>query len=849
MDRTKARYFAVAVFLSAFCLFTGGTYSYFALSKFLSAATISIAKLNYELTSTDTNFQNNSITVGAGKTVKLTLDLKSLNAQNTKYALDYISDNPNLKVYYVGNMEQNVQGEIGELNSIININIVIKNTGASSETVRFDLKGGYLQNTLESNINEAQPSSPLKAVSYNESSKLWAHKANIKKVVFETSINPKENATYSYDISQDGDESVMSYLVSDSEDSTKYVAYIQSNGKTIANKYSGYLFYNFSSLESIEGLENLNTSNVTDMYGMFFGCSSLTTLNISNFDTGNVTNMSDMFENCTNLTTLNVSSFDTNKVTNMDGMFSNCSSLTTLDVSNFDTSKVTNMSSMFFYCSNLTTLDVSGFDTRQVYNMSFMFSNCSSLTTLNVSNFDTSKVTNMSFMFDDCSSLTILDLSNFDTGEVTKMESMLSSCSNLTTLDVSNFDTSKVINMKTMFGYCSSLMTLDLSSFDTSNTIDMGHMFSGCRGLTTLINNFDTSMVTDMSNMFYDCSSFITLDLSNFDTSNVTSMSYMFRDCSSLTTLNLSNFDTSMVTDMSNMFQNCTSLTTLNVSRFDTSNVTDISGMFYNCSSLTTLDLSNFDTSNVTDFGSTVGYKHGMFEGCTNLTATITIIGTKCTNYAEMFESAATAPGAQIIVNYTSDASDLVDNMIATKSSSSNVIKASQPESIYSIILSDVTDITLSSNEGYRLKQITLTPTVEGKVITSFKVNGELKIGNTFKMPGTNVTISDVVLIDLLVVESEHNPYPNSLDNQEYLNNTFDGATSLTVILEYQTESTFYDWIYLYDKDNKQYGKYGGTTRKTETITIPGDTLRITFKTDGSGNNYYGFKATITPNY
>ncbi len=81
-----------------------------------------------------------------------------------------------------------------------------------------------------------------------------------------------------------------------------------------------------------------------------------------------------------------------------------------------------------------------------------------------------------------------------------------------------------------------------------------------------------------------------------------------------------------------------------------------------------------------------------------------------------------------------------------------------------------------------------------------------------------------------------------------YGEKTFEGATSLTVTLDYQTESVNYDWIYLYDSTGKQYGKYGGS-RKTETITIPGDYIKIVFRTDGSGNNYYGFKATITPNY
>lgn len=48
------------------------------------------------------------------------------------------------------------------------------------------------------------------------------------------------------------------------------------------------------------------------------------------------------------------------------------------------------------------------------------------------------------------------------------------------------------------------------------------------------------------------------------------------------------------------------------------------------------------------------------------------------TNYAQMFSNTATGPNAKIIVNYTSATSSLVDSMIATKSSNSNVAKGNQ---------------------------------------------------------------------------------------------------------------------------------------------------------------------------
>ena len=167
-------------------------------------------------------------------------------------------------------------------------------------------------------------------------------------------------------------------------------------------------FYEFKSLKSIEGLEHLNTSQLTDMGCMFYGCASLTSLDLTSFDTSQVTQMSCMFYGCASLTSLDLTSFDTSKVTDMGWMFSGCGSLTSLDLTSFDTSKVTDMEEMFSGCESLTALDLSSFDTSEVSYMRGMFYSCKSLTALDLSSFDTSKVMNMGEMFLGCESLTTI---------------------------------------------------------------------------------------------------------------------------------------------------------------------------------------------------------------------------------------------------------------------------------------------------------------------------------------------------------------------------------------------------------------------------------------------------------
>ena len=336
---------------------------------------------------------------------------------------------------------------------------------------------------------------------------------------------------------------------------------------------TAWWFYNFQNLSSITGISNLKTDNVTNMGGMFWGCSGLTSLDVTGFKTDNVTNMNAMFHGCSGLTSLDVTGFKTDKVTDMSGMFADCPSLTSLDMMGFKTDKVTNMSSMFSGCSSLTSLDVTGFKTDNVTYMSSMFRGCSSLTSLDVTGFKTDNVKRMDGMFSGCSGLTSLDVSVFKTDNVTNMGGMFDGCSGLTSLDVTGFKTENVTNMEVMFGGCSGLTSLDVTGFKTDNVTNMNGMFSGCSGLTSLdVTGFKTDNVTDMRRMFSGCSGLTSLDVTGFKTDNVTVMSRMFFGCSSLKTIYAGEgWSTAKVTAGKDMFAVCTSLVGGTGTRYDES--------------------------------------------------------------------------------------------------------------------------------------------------------------------------------------------------------------------------------------------------------------------------------------
>ena len=67
--------------------------------------------------------------------------------------------------------------------------------------------------------------------------------------------------------------------------------------------------------------------SLTNSSFMFYGCSSLESIDLSSFNTTNVMNMSALFDKCSSLESLDLSSFNTTNVTDISDMFNDCCSL------------------------------------------------------------------------------------------------------------------------------------------------------------------------------------------------------------------------------------------------------------------------------------------------------------------------------------------------------------------------------------------------------------------------------------------------------------------------------------------------------------------------------------------
>lgn len=165
-------------------------------------------------------------------------------------------------------------------------------------------------------------------------------KASIKTIVFANSFNDRPFYN-SWDVSEGSNERVAAWTMLRKD--SYYDLYIAGEGGVSANSNSRYLFSGFSNLERIIFHSHFHTANVTNMHSMFFGCNSLTTIDLSNFSTSQVTDMSDMFRNCKNLTHLDISGFDISNTTEVGYMFSGCDRLTDLKIGNLTPEQINAM--------------------------------------------------------------------------------------------------------------------------------------------------------------------------------------------------------------------------------------------------------------------------------------------------------------------------------------------------------------------------------------------------------------------------------------------------------------------------------------------------------------------------
>ena len=528
----------------------------------------------------------------------------------------------------------------------------------------------------------------------------------------------------------------------------------------------------------------------------------------------------------------------------------------------------------FAGCGNLSSIIIPGTVTSIE---SSVFSGCSALTTVRIPE----SVTEMGeSVFKNCSSLYDVNLSS---SCVNIKKSMFEGCSSLekitfpdkvTTIEASAFldctALKEIVWSKALtaiegsaFKNCSSLTEIAVPETVTS----LGNQaFSNCDALTTI--TIPDSVTSFGTSMFYDCDALVTVNLGSGLTAIPKSS---FEHCDVLESVTVPRRVTSIAADA---FKNSVKFTSIFIPR----SVTSIDSTAFSYPAKLTIYgvpgtyAETFANENsITFVAQQTGATAVALDQTTLSLAKGSSAQLKLTVTPENFTDAVTWKSADTSVATVSDT-----GLVKAVNNGSTVIKVTvgsvsasckvtvvQPVTGISLNRTSLTlealgtfqltvRITPANAEDPRVRWSSSAPEIaavsDTGLVTALK-KGTAVITVT-SMDGSNisrtctVTVSNTAYICKTAdeLESPHNYENSCTDVWSY---TLPGATELNVTFDTRTcmEDGF-DFLYLYDANGTEIGKYTGTELAGKTITIPGDTVRIKMASDDSGNEW-GFKAQV----
>ena len=528
------------------------------------------------------------------------------------------------------------------------------------------------------------------------------------------------------------------------------------------------------------------------------------------------------FAGCTSLKSISLP----DSITSMDTeIFSGCTSLSSVKLPN---KRVNIMSSTFEGCTSLTEITLP--DTVTTI-QDHAFKNCTALKTINWSK----SITDIqSYAFENCDALTKFDIPNTVTNIGT---GAFYECGGFTDIAVPN-------SVKTLgsraFENCDALAKVSISD----SVISMGEKaFYDCDALT------DVKLGTGIMQISTSC----------------------FEHCDVLPSVVLP-YRVSKVGD--NAFKNCVALTEITIPRATTSistsafsypakmTVYGISGTyaetFANQQGMKFVDKAVKATNVVldkTELTLNRGMKYSLTMTVTPATFTDKV-SWKSTNVdvaAIAEDGTVTAKGAgQATIKIT------VGDVSAT-------CKVNVVQPVTSIYLNK-TALEMTALDTYQL-QASVYPseannkevswessdekvaTVDKNGLVQAKEKGTAVITAKAKdgsevSRNCKVTVKNTAYVVTYIskLESTHNYENNCSDFWVY---TKTGASALNITFNSKTalEEDF-DYLYVFDKENKQVGKYTGTQLAGKTITVSGDTVKIQLVSDDAGNAW-GFKVDV----
>ena len=478
-----------------------------------------------------------------------------------------------------------------------------------------------------------------------------------------------------------------------------------SNTSTTTSLYA--MFEDQRALKEIKGIDGWDTSKVTDIAYMFCRTGQNVegaeySFDLSNWDLSNVVQSYYMFSEFgtkADEIVINISNWSAPLLTDFSAIFYKLgenANYIKLDAEDLNLSNVTSFTALFREFginSNKIDFNVSNWDISNLTGITYLFKNFGYRAKeihFNLNGWENDKITSLYELFREVayySNIVEFNISNFIFPEVTDMQyafCYLGKEANEISVKMNNIVMPKLDRFQEGFegiGEKAQTVTMNLENFSIPNVQNVVQLFifvgQNASKVEVNLKNWDMSNCLDANSMFYtfatDAIDEVKVTLENIDMSKSTNFWKMFYNAGRYTkslNFDFKNVDISSGENLSSMFafigSEAEEWNFTGLDQLDFSSATNLYSFLYNISS------GNYvrDIGTLDFYGSRIEF---ILQGTKGVKGTINFHN-NVTSYTSAFDGVATVEGSEIIVNYTSDVTN-IDNIINTKSSNSNVIK------------------------------------------------------------------------------------------------------------------------------------------------------------------------------